>query len=662
MNGGGHRAAGSSGWTSTATGTAATPCGRATPGPRRWCPSCRCGAGLVYTYTKPKRDDMTDAWYLTALDFDTGQDRLPPPGRQRVRLQQQLRARDPRAGRHRLRRRAGRGDDVQGRRPAEPQLRARSSSSEASSPSASSATPGTAPGSVQKPKPIRPASETAEARRACRSAGSASEYSSATRPPSTATGSRGPGTLETESANSLGPDASSRCDPIQRSDVREAVEEGVELVGVVVLLSAAGLGVDRRQALAGVGLRDRQVAEQERVAVAELVGVLASVMHADRDLDAHRLRRLVVGPQPAPDRAGDDGEQDVVDRHAAAGRVLDPLQVVQLAGGEGDLAVAADPTIERRVGAQRPELASQGRGESGQLTAALAPAARGGGRAGAARQRAADAAQPAARAGGEQARRAGGGLGVPRAQARGSSPSSESHSSWESIRRQVTPSARQWWMRITSAVRPSESRAGDAYRPERSRVIEALGHRLSDQLHQLGAVAHRRGQRDGRGCGCRTPSRRPRPGRRAARGSPPGAAGRVAGPQAAPRLGCARARPSAAGRPAPARRSPASGCGRLSRRIRAAGCGCRRRSVAPSDSSLPDGAAARPRLPHGYDFLRLWTYKVSAPRSVPSASSCSRRHHRCVLPPPPPPELSPAGSSPSALSPLGRSAYHSAPN
>jgi hypothetical protein len=28
--------------------------------------------GLVYTYTKPKRSDGQDAWYLTALDFDTG--------------------------------------------------------------------------------------------------------------------------------------------------------------------------------------------------------------------------------------------------------------------------------------------------------------------------------------------------------------------------------------------------------------------------------------------------------------------------------------------------------------------------------------------------------------------------------------------------------------
>ena len=29
-------------------------------------------AGLVYTYTKPRRKDNQDAWYLTALDFDTG--------------------------------------------------------------------------------------------------------------------------------------------------------------------------------------------------------------------------------------------------------------------------------------------------------------------------------------------------------------------------------------------------------------------------------------------------------------------------------------------------------------------------------------------------------------------------------------------------------------
>ena len=35
-------------------------------------PKLSLGAGLVYTYTKPKRNDTIDAWYLTALDFDTG--------------------------------------------------------------------------------------------------------------------------------------------------------------------------------------------------------------------------------------------------------------------------------------------------------------------------------------------------------------------------------------------------------------------------------------------------------------------------------------------------------------------------------------------------------------------------------------------------------------
>ena len=77
-------------------------------------------AGLLYTYTKPKRDDMTDAWYLTALDFDTGKtvySRLAGTG---FGLQQQLCARDLSRRRHRLRGRARRGDHVQGRAPVEP--------------------------------------------------------------------------------------------------------------------------------------------------------------------------------------------------------------------------------------------------------------------------------------------------------------------------------------------------------------------------------------------------------------------------------------------------------------------------------------------------------------------------------------------------------------
>ncbi len=35
-------------------------------------PKVSAKAGLVYTYTKPQRKDDQDAWYLTALDFDTG--------------------------------------------------------------------------------------------------------------------------------------------------------------------------------------------------------------------------------------------------------------------------------------------------------------------------------------------------------------------------------------------------------------------------------------------------------------------------------------------------------------------------------------------------------------------------------------------------------------
>ena len=35
-------------------------------------PKLSLGNGLVYTYTKPKRSDDEDAWYLTAVDFDTG--------------------------------------------------------------------------------------------------------------------------------------------------------------------------------------------------------------------------------------------------------------------------------------------------------------------------------------------------------------------------------------------------------------------------------------------------------------------------------------------------------------------------------------------------------------------------------------------------------------
>ena len=68
--------------------------------------------GLVYTYTKPQDPNGTDAWYFTALDFRTGSDGLQEAGGHRPRLQQQLRAGQPRPGRHRLRGRARRPRDA----------------------------------------------------------------------------------------------------------------------------------------------------------------------------------------------------------------------------------------------------------------------------------------------------------------------------------------------------------------------------------------------------------------------------------------------------------------------------------------------------------------------------------------------------------------------
>jgi hypothetical protein len=100
------------------------------------------------------------------------------------------------------------------------------------------------------------------------------------------------------------------------------------------------------------------------------------VVHAHRDLHPHRLHPLVVGEQPAPDRPGNHREDDVVDRHGAPRGVLDPLEVRDAAGREGQLAVAADAPIEGAVGAERPKLASQRTRKRRQLAPGLPPAPR----------------------------------------------------------------------------------------------------------------------------------------------------------------------------------------------------------------------------------------------------------------------------------------------
>ena len=73
---------GSSGSTSTPDGTGCPRSGAATRSRRRWCRSCRSATGLVSLHEGPPRT-TPDAWYLTAMDFRTGQTvykRLPARG------------------------------------------------------------------------------------------------------------------------------------------------------------------------------------------------------------------------------------------------------------------------------------------------------------------------------------------------------------------------------------------------------------------------------------------------------------------------------------------------------------------------------------------------------------------------------------------------------
>ena len=149
-------------------------------------------------------------------------------------------------------------------------------------------------------------------------------------------------------------------------------------------------------------------------------------------------------------------------------------------------------------------------------------------------------------------------------------------------------------------------------------------------------------------------------------GSAPGAAGRGAGPPAAPRPGRARARPSAA-----RRRGAGSTIASFSVWPAIASDSSRRMRVSSALSRSKRlkfarwrGARAAPTGPH---FDGYGTYKVMRVQAQSAfaarASSCSRRRHRrCCCRRHRLRSCSPAGSSPSALSPLGRSAYHSAPN
>ncbi len=143
---------------------------------------------------------------------------------------------------------------------------------------------------------------------------------------------------------------------VERAKPADRVEEVIEGLGVVIELALAGLGVDREQPREGVGLGQRQVDVQERVAVSAPAFILLAAVQADRDLHADRLAAVL---EPAAQAAGDRRQHHVVDGDALASAVLDRLQARQREGPPGDLAVRTDVAVEGGVRA-RAQLAAQG--------------------------------------------------------------------------------------------------------------------------------------------------------------------------------------------------------------------------------------------------------------------------------------------------------------
>ena len=128
------------------------------------------------------------------------------------------------------------------------------------------------------------------------------------------------------------------------------------------LLEAGHRVLDRAQADDGVRDPDGQRRDQLRQAVAEISVLLADARgdgNAGAQLDALGLQ--AAGVHPLADRAGGDGQHDVVD--GSAEDVLDALEVVQLRTHERDAPVRADLDVERgrRGGAQHASSRSRRR-------------------------------------------------------------------------------------------------------------------------------------------------------------------------------------------------------------------------------------------------------------------------------------------------------------
>ena len=101
---------------------------------------------------------------------------------------------------------------------------------------------------------------------------------------------------------------------------RQRVEQGVQLLSVVTVLAQRGLGVHRLQTGQRVGFADRQVDEEERVPVAQQIGLSTSRVQAHRHLgpSAPDIRRML--DRPGPQGTGHHRQEHVVDRDARCRR------------------------------------------------------------------------------------------------------------------------------------------------------------------------------------------------------------------------------------------------------------------------------------------------------------------------------------------------------
>jgi hypothetical protein len=121
------------------------------------------------------------------------------------------------------------------------------------------------------------------------------------------------------------------------------VQKLLAVLSVVVELALVRGRVRRAQARDGVGLVQRQADREERVVVGDGISL---VMEAHRHAHADRAEIAVAQAYPASHRTRHDRQDRVVDRGAVQ-RLGRLVQGRQRHRGEGNLAAAADPPVER---------------------------------------------------------------------------------------------------------------------------------------------------------------------------------------------------------------------------------------------------------------------------------------------------------------------------